>query len=164
MPVIDMHTDRSKYGGESKMRQTLRWIGLTSIVAALSLAGCTPVSTDYEREHEPAEVEPIEGTDLSRVILEAEAAERLGIQTAPVRPIEGSETQLVIPYSAVLYDAHGDTWAYTSPAPLTYARDSISVDHIEGEEAVLSQGPASGTEVVTVGVAELFGAETGVGH
>jgi hypothetical protein len=78
--------------------------------------------------------------------------------------MEGSETQLVIPYGAVLYDAEGDTWAYTSPAPLTYVRESISVGRIEGDEAILSEGPAPGMEVVTVGVAELFGAETGVGH
>jgi len=164
MPVIDVRTNRSKYGGESKMRYTTRRIGLTTIFAALSLVACTPVSTDYEREHEPAEVEPIEGTELSRVILEAEAAERLGIQTVPVRPMEGSETLQVIPYGAVLYDAQGATWAYTSPADLTYIRESISVDHIEGDEAVISEGPVPGTEVVTVGVAELFGAETGVGH
>ena len=145
------------------MRYAAR-IGLTTIVAVLSLVACTPVSTDYEREHEPAEVEPIEGTDVSRVILEAKAAERLGIQTVPVRPMEGSATQLVIPYGAVLYDAEGDTWTYTSPAHLTYVRESISVESIEGDEAVLSEGPSSGTEVVSVGVAELFGAETGVGH
>jgi hypothetical protein len=161
--VIDVHTKSSKYRGESKMRYGTRWIGL-AMIAALSLTGCTQVSTDYEREHEPAEVEPIEGTDLNRIILEAEAAERLGIETAPVRPMKGSESQLVIPNGALLYDAHGEAWAYTSPAPLTYVRETISVDHIEGDEVVLSDGPSSGTQVVTVGVSELFGTETGVGH
>jgi hypothetical protein len=29
---------------------------------------------------------------------------------------------------------------------------------------VLSNGPATGTAVVTVGAAELYGTETGVGH
>jgi hypothetical protein len=139
-------------------------MGVALAIAALPLAGCTQVSTDYEREHEPAEVEPIEGTDLSRIVLEAEAAERLGIETVPVRAMEGNETQQVIPYAAVHYDPKGETWAYTSPTHLTYVRESIRVDYIEGGEAVLSDGPPSGTEVVTVGVSELYGAETGVGH
>ena len=34
---------------------------------------------------------------------------------------------------------------------------------IEGDLAVLSDGPASGTAIVVVGAAELFGAETGIG-
>jgi hypothetical protein len=146
------------------MRYRTRWMGVALVIATLALTGCTQVSTDYEREHEPVEVEPIEGTDLSRIVLEAEAAERLGIETVPVRAMEGSQTQQVIPYAAVHYDPQGETWAYTSPADLTYVKQSISVDYIEGGEAVLSDGPPSGTEVVTVGVSELYGAETGVGY
>jgi hypothetical protein len=134
------------------------------VIAALQLTGCTQISTDYEREHEPAEVEPIEGTDLNRIVLEAGAAERLGIETVPVRAMEGNQAQQVIPYAAVHYDPQGGTWAYTSPAELTYVRASISVNYIEEEEAVLSAGPPSGTEVVTIGVSELYGVETGVGH
>ena len=36
--------------------------------------------------------------------------------------------------------------------------------HPNGDYAVLSDGPAAGTPVVSVGVAELFGAEFDVGH
>ena len=35
---------------------------------------------------------------------------------------------------------------------------------IDGDVAVLSSGPPVGTRIVTVGVAELFGTEFGVGH
>jgi hypothetical protein len=52
---------------------------------------------------------------------------------------------------------------YISPAPLTYVREPITVDYIEGDMVVLVDGPAAGTEVVTVGVAELYGADTGIG-
>jgi hypothetical protein len=136
-----------------------------AIITGLALAACNPVSTDYVREHEPAHAKPIEGTELHRVILEPEAAERLGIQTARVRELQGRGPQtLVIPYGALLYDAHGDTWAYMQEAPLTFVRDRVRVDRIEGDRVMLSDGPPSGTEVVTVGVAELFGVETGVGH
>jgi hypothetical protein len=76
----------------------------------------------------------------------------------------GSGTlQKVIPYSAVIYDLTGDTWVYTSPEPLTYVREPISVDYIEGDVAVLADGPPVGTLIATVGVAELYGVDTGVG-
>jgi hypothetical protein len=68
----------------------------------------------------------------------------------------------VIPYAAVIYDTEGNTWIYTNPEPLVFVRQSIVVDRIEGDEAFLSQGLDSGTMVVTVGVSELYGAETGV--
>jgi hypothetical protein len=73
------------------------------------------------------------------------------------------EPQKVVPYASVVYDLHGDTWAYTNPQPLTYIREHISVDYIDGDLAVLSQGPNPGTQVVTVGAAELLGTEFGIG-
>jgi hypothetical protein len=141
------------------------WMVVAVVMAGLGLAACNPVSTDYVREHDPAELKPIEGTDLHEIILEASAAERLDIQTAPVRGAQRGGTQtLVMPYGALLYDAHGATWAYTQEEPLTFIRDRIRVERIDGDRVMLSDGPPSGTEVVTVGVAELFGIETGVGH
>ena len=71
--------------------------------------------------------------------------------------------QKIVPYASVVYDLHGDTWAYTNPDPLVYIREHISVDYIEGDLAVLAQGPAPGTQVVTVGAAELLGTEFGIG-
>jgi len=71
--------------------------------------------------------------------------------------------QKVIPYSAVIYDLTGDTWVYSSAEPLTFVRQPITVDYIEGDMAVLVDGPDAGTLVATVGVAELYGADTGVG-
>ncbi len=69
----------------------------------------------------------------------------------------------VVPYAAVMYGVHGETWVYTNPEPLVYIRDLITIDYIEGDLAVLLEGPPVGTEVVTIGGAELFGAENGVG-
>jgi hypothetical protein len=70
--------------------------------------------------------------------------------------------RIVIPYSAVIYDTHGETWVYTNPEPLVFVRHPIVIDYIEGDLAFLSVGPPSGMAVVTVGGAELYGAETGV--
>jgi len=62
----------------------------------------------------------------------------------------------------VLYGVHGETWVYTNPEPLVFIREPIVIDYIEGDLAVLSEGPEAGTAIVTVGAAELFGTETGV--
>jgi hypothetical protein len=51
---------------------------------------------------------------------------------------------------------------YAVTEPLVYVRKAIVVDRFENGEAVLSRGPAAGTEVVSVGVAELIGSEFGV--
>jgi hypothetical protein len=234
------------------------------LIAGLQISACSDADTPTKIE--PATVEHIEGTDVSRVILTAEAAERVGIETAAVRevevtrkrtpggevvpspaekvaelgavwvrvplndsdlqmvdrsqpatvlssddpdaalmatpveapaageaeqttgalyyviesagrellagqrvrvetPLSGSGTlRKVVPYSAVIYGAHGETWVYASPEPLTYVRHPVSIDYVDDDLAVLSEGPPAGTDVVTVGVAELFGAEFEVGH
>jgi len=77
--------------------------------------------------------------------------------------LSGSGTsRKIVPYAAVIYDVKGATWVYTNPEPLAFVRQSISVDYIKGDLAFLTEGPSAGTNVVTVGGAELYGAETGV--
>ncbi len=44
-------------------------------------------------------------------------------------------------------------------APLVFERQRIDVERIAGERALLHDGPAVGTTVVTVGAAMLFGTE-----
>jgi cobalt-zinc-cadmium efflux system membrane fusion protein len=71
--------------------------------------------------------------------------------------------QKVIPYAALIYDVEGGTWVYVKEAnALTFIRQSVTVDYIQGDLAYLTDGPDVGSEVVTVGGAELFGVETGV--
>lgn len=114
-------------------------------------------------EVRPGRVEHIDGSNVSRVVLTAEAAKRLNIATQPVRnePTVGSARKL-ISYAAVLYEASGNTFAYSNPEPLVYVREPITVDSIQGDQAILSAGPAAGTPVVTVGATELYGTEYGV--
>jgi hypothetical protein len=113
----------------------------------------------------PAHVEAIEGSDLSRVILSQHAVERLDIQTADVveKPVNGV-VRSVAPYSSVLYDTAGNTWVFTNPEPLVFVRQAVTIESIEGAEAILTAGPDVGTKVVSVGGAMLYGAEHGVGH
>jgi hypothetical protein len=149
------------------MQRSRRWLAAAGLLAVgLTLSACTRQTAEADRPSaEPATVEQVEGSDRSRLTLTARAAERLGIQTAPVRraTVEG-RARTVVPYGAVLYDAGGATWVYVTPEPLTYLRERITVDDIEDDRAVLTDGPAAGSAVVTVGVAELYGTETGVGH
>jgi|SRR5215472_6723341 len=139
-----------------------RFLGVLLIIAALLLVGCaqTAPANNEGGGVPPARVERIAGTDFSRVILTAGAAKRIGIETAPVGTKQVGGTQMkVVPYSAILYDLYGETWVYTNPAPLTYVRAAITVDSINRDTAVLSDGPPIGTLVVTVGVVELYGSE-----
>jgi hypothetical protein len=256
------------------------WITVAFVILSLLGSACGPSSSADAQTIQPSRLEPIEGTDLSRVVLSEKAAERLDIQTAPVREeqilrkltiggqviavsdssgtasasadtsvasagiqraimvrVPLNETELnkvdrgqpalvlpldeedsdeetagfmaepdeslaaddpeehalyyaldsaehglapgqpvlaelslsggdtprkVVPYAAVLYGVHGETWVYTNPEPLAFVRQPIVIDYVKGDLAILSEGPEAGTEVVTVGAAELFGAETGV--
>lgn len=145
------------------MKAKNRWITTALFIACLPLASCkqaADTAADEEQESRPATVEHLEGAEPARVTLTAKAAERIDIQTAPVgdTQVEGKQRK-VIPYAAVLYDTKGDTWAWISPAPLTFVRHSIAIDRIDGDKAVLSDGPDAGTLVVTVGATELFGSE-----
>jgi hypothetical protein len=138
----------------------------TRLVAlCLALAACVQPGAAPSPSIEPAVIEPIAGTDLHRIALSTRAAERLGIQTEPVRALTVDGVQRpVIAYSAVLYDASGATWAYAEEEPLVFLRHAITVISIDGDVAVLSAGPPTGALVVTVGVAELFGTESDIGH
>ena len=145
------------------MQHSNRCMVAILIIAGLQLSACERKSASHSKI-EPAHVEHVEGTELSRVTLTARAAERLDIKTVPVREIHLSTPRKAVPYSAVLYDVHGGTWVYTSPEPLTFVRHQVSIDYIEGDLAVLSDGPPTGTKVVVVGAAELFGTEFEIGH
>lgn len=146
------------------MQRSRRWRLVATVVAGLALAACTSPGATKPKVDAAVVVEKIDGTDLERLALSAKAAERLGISTEPVGVgPAGSTSRTVIPYSAVVYDAEGAAWTYTNPESLVFVRHLITVDHIAGQQAVLTSGPALGTLVVTVGAAELWGVETGVG-
>jgi hypothetical protein len=138
------------------MKLKLSWLILIAMLAALSLSACAPAAP-VEDEIKPVTLEPITGTDLNRLTLTADAAKRLDVQTAEVREVDG---QMVVPYASVLYEANGNTWVYVNIAPLVFVRQAIVIDSINGDEAILSKGPDSGSAVVTVGAAELYGSES----
>jgi hypothetical protein len=69
-----------------------------------------------------------------------------------------------VPYSAVIYDAEGNSWVFTTGEELSYVKAPITIDRIEGDTAILAEGPPVGTAVVSQGAEELFGVEDGIGE
>jgi hypothetical protein len=146
----------------------IRWSVAVVLVCAVGLTGCSKtVATTSEIGGDPAVVTPIHGAgDLHRIQLTADAAHRIGLQTSTVREGKfgqtGSTRELAVAISAVLYDHAGATWVYGRTAPLTFQRMPVIISRVAGDDYVLKSGPAAGTAVATVGVAELRGSEDGV--
>ncbi len=134
-------------------------IGIAVLVVAG--AGCSDPAASESQP--PAVVEAI-NEDLARVQLTEAAVARLQLETdeAATRQMRG-ETRLTIPYASVIYHFDGTTWTYASDEPNVFVRAPIDIDFIEGDTAVLVSGPDVGTTVATVGTAELYGAEFGIG-
>jgi hypothetical protein len=115
-------------------------------------------------------VEDIPGSPVHKLTLTELAVQRLDVQTQPVAgapgaaPAPGTVPLAAVPVRALVYDPEGRSWVYTSPAPLTFVRAPVVLDHVEADLAVLKQGPPLGTDVVTVGAPELLGTEYGVGE
>lgn len=129
-----------------------------------SLAACAggPLPAPAATGVEAATLEKIEGQEVSKITLTESASDRLGLTTEPVQP--GPDGKLQVPYSALIYDASGGTWVYTSPEPLVFVRASVAVERIDASTVRLTSGPEPGTEIVTVGAAELLGAELDTAH
>lgn len=138
------------------MKPHRRWLVAMVAIGALLLPACQKVSSsDYSFDSEPWTVEPIEGTDLARVTLTADGARRIGLETAPMRG-------KTVPATAIWIDVEGQAWVYAAQEPLTFVREAVAVKRYVEDRAVLSDAPAAGTGIVTVGIAELIGSEFGI--
>lgn len=85
--------------------------------------------------------------------------ERVSVVVSTAKAVQG----LKVPASAIVYDYHGGAWIYVKTAPGTYERRRVEVAQTTATGAVLARGPEPGAQVVTAGVAELFGTEFGAG-
>ena len=86
---------------------------------------------------------------------------RPGQRVSVELPLRGRSRQLVVPWSAVVYDINGSTWIYENTEPHVFVRRRVEIAWVAGNLAVLARGPAAGTRAVTEGAAELFGTEFG---
>lgn len=130
------------------------------IVCCLLMISCGKSSQSTEQAVSPATIVPIPGTNTNRVSLTPEALKRIDLQTQPVgnETVQNMSTQTV-PYSALLYDPHGQAWVYIQYSPRTFMRVPITVDSIEADKVYLSNRLPNGTLVVSVGATELYGTE-----
>jgi hypothetical protein len=151
-------------GGGGVMRSRRRY-GLAPLflAAGLGLTGCQAAAQGAGAEEvadRPAVVEPAEDGGPASLTLIPEAEERLGLETGAVAV--GGQGKLSVPYEAVVYDTEGAAWAFERTGTGTYRRTALTIGDVVDGQALLGAGPAAGTEVVTVGAAELVGVEAGL--
>ncbi|MFF2031467.1 hypothetical protein [Arthrobacter sp. NPDC058192] len=132
---------------------------LFALPACAQTTAATPAAVSA---NEPAKVEKNAATGIAKLTLTEKGLERLDLKTDTVKAATG--TSVTLPYAALLYDSSGKTWVYTNPAPQVYQRQPVTVSKVESGVVTASAGPAAGTVVVTVGAAELFGAEFDTAH
>lgn len=134
--------------------------GLVALATALTLTACSDTSEDSGPGYQPATLGEADAVGVKQVTFTADAARRVALQTAPVR---ARGRVVAVPYAALIYDQQGGSWVYTAPQPLVYRRAKVVVARVADEEAWLSVGPAPATQVVTMGAAEVYGAELDMG-
>ena len=144
------------------MPRTDRWI-LVFVTSLTLLVGACAQSAEPEAANDEslAHLEDIAGSDVKRITMSEEAAERIGVQTVPVAAADGG--RIKVPSATLLYDQTGRTWVFTEPEHDVFVREEVKIIGTNGEDTILSSGPTADTPVVTVGVAELYGTELGVG-
>ena len=89
---------------------------------------------------------------------------RVGQRVAVDLPLAGQRQGLSVPSSALVRDIYGGEWVYRQTGENTFVRQRVEVASENAGMALLSRGLEAGAEVVTVGAAELFGAEFGAAH
>jgi len=88
---------------------------------------------------------------------------QVGQRVQVALPMAGASAGLSVPASAIVRDIYGGEWVYQKTAPHSYLRRRIEVAATQSGQNVLKRGLESGTEIVTIGAAELFGTEFGAG-
>jgi hypothetical protein len=142
--------------GHTSLRKAFQGF-LVAVVATASLVGCAEIEVPLVEPYEPAHLESTGPEQPARVILTEEAQHRVQLQTTLVRP-RGANVS--VDQAALVYDKKGKPWVFTVIGPLTYVRAAVGIEEVnENNVVILSTGPPAGTEVVTVGAIELWGAE-----
>lgn len=118
-----------------------------------------------------AEVAPLEGEKpatvtlgedgINTLLLTERAVERTGVTLGEVTT--GPRNMTVIPISAGLYFPDGSTWVYLALEGFSYKRAPITIHDVTPAGVYLTSGPEVGTSIVTTGVPEFWGLESGIG-
>jgi hypothetical protein len=142
-------------------RTTLRKavLGCVVAVAVATSAGCAEIESVTAEPYEPAALESTGPDKPARVILTEEAVDRVALQTTEVKAL-GKD--LTVDHAALVFDKAGKPWVFSVVGPRTYIRATVTIKEVEDNVVTLSAGPPAGTQVVTVGAIELWGAELGI--
>jgi hypothetical protein len=130
-----------------------------ALAASLALVACSTEAA-APADEPPAGLEETAVAGIYQITLTESAARRLDIQTSVV---VAADAEMVVPSAAVIIDPEGNYWVYTSPENLVFLRQELRGAREENFETFYGEGPAVGTAVVTTGVPELYGAESGIG-
>ena len=134
-------------------------LGCVVAIAVATSAGCAEIESVTAEPYEPAALESTGPDKPARIILTDEAVDRVALQTTEVKPL-GKE--LTVDHAALVFDKAGKPWVFTVVGPRTYVRAAIGIKEVQDNLVILSVGPPAGTQVVTVGAIELWGAELGI--
>ena len=142
-------------------RTTLRKtvLGCVVAVAVATSAGCAEIESVTAEPYEPAALESTGPDKPARVILTQEAVDRVALQTIEVKAL-GKD--LTVDHAALVFDKAGKPWVFSVVGPRTYIRAAVTIKEVQDNVVTLSAGPPAGTQVVTVGAIELWGAELGI--
>jgi hypothetical protein len=130
---------------------------LAAIVASLlavAPAACKQAEAPETEHYQASKITPAEEEGGHPVVtLTKKGADQIGLETAPIEKNR-------IPYSAILYDAAGgQPYVFVNTEGLSFHREDVTVENVDGDMVNLADGPPNGTEVVTVGVPQVHGAE-----
>ncbi len=146
--------------------RTLRsWAMPLLAIPCAAVAGCGASSSPPPAPS--AILEHAGGGLPARIVLSPLGAQRIGLRTATALAAPAatgtSGTQSVIPFSAIVYDPSGATFAFVAlQVPRTFTEMRIKVARVDGSVAYLRSGPRPGAKVVSVGAEELYGVQSGV--
>ena len=137
-------------------KAVLGWV--VAVVVGMS-AGCAEIESVTAEPYEPAALESTGPDKPARVILTEEAVDRVALQTTEVK---ASGKDLTVDHAALVFDKAGKPWVFSVVGPRTYVRATVTIKEVQDNVVTLSAGPPAGTQVVTVGAIELWGAELGI--
>lgn len=125
---------------------------LIAVVVALAPAACKQADAVETEHYQPSKV--TEGDHGHPVVtLTKLGADQIGLETAAIESRR-------IPYAALLYDAaDGQPYVFVNTEGLSFHREDVTVEKVDGDMVDLADGPPDGTQVVTVGVPQIHGAE-----
>lgn len=111
----------------------------------------------------PPTAEPDRGTVDRYLALPLDAAFAPGERVLVELPLTDASATLSVESSAIVIDAWGGAWVYLCDHG-RYVRARVDPARRAGDRMVLAHGPPAGSCVVSVGAAEIFGAEFPPGH